>query len=109
MTRLRPMRRSVFPAFVEAAVASYAEDNVNAECWTEAFEPYRKQGHAKAALRQAAALAAADGHARIELHVFRHNTLALGLYASVGFETASLSLTMPLSGPESNPSKDDLC
>ena len=169
MTRLRPMRPSVFPTFVEAAVASYAEDNVNAERWTEdealdlargeialllfrgletpehrlfeieedadgtlvgfvwlgslrrgnvrvafvyqlvVFEPYRGRGHGKAALRQAAAFAAADGHDRMELHVFRHNTVALKLYASVGFETASLSLTMPLSAPESNPSKDDRC
>ena len=166
MTRLRPMRPSVFPAFVEAAVASYAEDNVKAERWSEAealelargeitlllfrgldtpehrlfeieddadgtlvgflwlgslrrgnarvafvyqlvvSEPYRGRGHAKAALRQAAALAAADGYARMELHVFRHNTVALGLYASVGFETASLGLTMPLSAPATNPSKD---
>jgi len=73
------------------------------------FEPYRGRGHAKAALRQVAALAAADGYARMQLHVFRHNTVALRLYASVGFETASLSLTMPLSAPESNPSRDDRC
>lgn len=169
MTRLRPMRPNVFPAFVDAAVKSYAQDNVNAERWTETeafelargeialllfrgldtpehrlfeieddadgtlvgflwlssiprgnarvvfvyqlvvFEPYRGRGHAKAALRQAAALAAADGHERMELHVFSHNTAALRVYASVGFETTSLSLTLPLSAPESNPSKDDSC
>ena len=169
MTRLRPMRRSVFPAFVDAAVKSYAQDNVDAERWTETealelargeiavllfrgldtpehrlfeieddadgtlvgflwlastgrgdarvafvyqlvvLEPYRRRGHAKAALRQAAALAAADGHARMELHVFRHNTVALALYTSLGFETASLSLTLPLSAPESHPPKDDAC
>jgi len=58
-------------------------------------------------MREAVALAAAEGHARTELHVFRHNTVAQALYASVGFEIWSLSMAMALSAPESNLSKDE--
>jgi len=43
----------------------------------------------------------------MELHVFGHNTVAQALYASVGFETSSLSMAMAVSAPESNLSKDE--
>jgi ribosomal protein S18 acetylase RimI-like enzyme len=53
---------------------------------------HRRRGHAGAALRELAASAAAQGHDRVELHVFAQNDAARALYASLGFEVASLNL-----------------
>jgi ribosomal protein S18 acetylase RimI-like enzyme len=154
------MRAATYPAFFEAAVASYADDNVTSGRWDAAdalalaraetarllpdgldtpshqlFEihdeaddrvagylwlasqrrgqalvafvyqlivlpEHRRRGHARAALREAAAVAAAAGHERIELHVFAHNVAAQALYRSVGFELTSLNMAMPLSPPD---------
>jgi ribosomal protein S18 acetylase RimI-like enzyme len=156
MTQLRPMRPSVFPTFLKAAVSSYAHDNVASGRWIagEAVElaraetqkilpqgpntpdhqlfevhdagddepvgflwlasmrrgtslvayiyqlivlpQYRRRGHAKAALRQAAAIVASQGHVRIELHVFGYNHAAIALYKSIGYDVSSLNMTMPL-------------
>ncbi len=60
---------------------------------------HRRQGHARAALQQAAALAAAQGHDSLALHVFAHNEAARQLYRSLGFELVSLNLALPLAAP----------
>lgn len=58
--------------------------------------PYRRRGHARAALQQAAAIAAAEGHRKLELHVFAHNAVAHALYRSLGFEVTGMNMALPL-------------
>jgi ribosomal protein S18 acetylase RimI-like enzyme len=148
------MQAESFPAFFEAAVAAYADDNVRSGRWPAAdatelartesvklladglatpgqllFEiaddtetvgylwlatldrgsartayvyqiivrpEHRRRGHARAALQQAAALAAARGHTSIALHVFAFNEAARALYLSLGYRIVSLNLALPL-------------
>jgi len=63
---------------------------------------HRRRGHARAALQQAAALAAAQGHSALALHVFAHNEAARALYASLGFHLVSLNLALPLAAPSAD-------
>lgn len=58
---------------------------------------HRRRGHARAALRCAAEIAASQGHARLELHVFGHNVAAQALYRALGYEITSVNMSMPLS------------
>ena len=57
---------------------------------------YRRRGHAKSALRRAAEIAASQGHARIELHVFGHNVIAQSLYRALGYEVTSMNMAVSL-------------
>jgi ribosomal protein S18 acetylase RimI-like enzyme len=59
----------------------------------------RRRGHARAALRQAAALAASQGHGAIALHVFACNEAAQALYRALGFRIQSLNMALPLAAP----------
>jgi ribosomal protein S18 acetylase RimI-like enzyme len=57
---------------------------------------HRRRGHARAALRHAADIAARQGHRRLELHVFGHNAAAQALYRSLGYEITSVNMALPL-------------
>jgi ribosomal protein S18 acetylase RimI-like enzyme len=57
---------------------------------------HRRRGHARAALQQAAALAAAQGHDSIALHVFSHNGAAQALYRPLGYRVAGLNMAKRL-------------
>jgi ribosomal protein S18 acetylase RimI-like enzyme len=154
MTRLVPLPPESFVAFIEAAAAAHAEDNVRSGRWPAQDAPalaraesarllpggvatpghqlfridadaeaigflwlatlqhgsaktayvyqiivapeHRRRGHARAALQQAAALAAAQGHSSIALHVFAFNEAAQALYRSLGYQVVSLNMALPL-------------
>ena len=156
MARLVSLLESAYPDFVDAAVRSYASNNVVAGRWLEAegldlarseterllpqgihtpghqvfcieddesalhvgylwmashprgsgkvafiyqvmiHAEHRRKGHAKAAIMQASALAAEQGHQSIGLHVFAHNAPAVALYRSLGFEFISHNMSLKL-------------
>lgn len=60
------------------------------------FEAYRGRGYGEAALRALEPIARALGVARIGLHVFGHNQLAIRLYERVGYRTTNLLMSKPI-------------
>lgn len=62
----------------------------------EVQEQHRRQGHAKRALFALEELAKDWGASSIGLHVFRQNSAAQALYASLGYEIVSSNMVKPL-------------
>jgi ribosomal protein S18 acetylase RimI-like enzyme len=60
---------------------------------------FRRRGHARAALEAAERIARAEGFAGIALHVFARNEPARALYASLGYEVASVNMLKPFRQP----------
>ena len=58
---------------------------------------FRRQGHARAALKATESIAKAKGFSGIALHVFGHNEGAQSLYASLGYQVASVNMFKPFS------------
>lgn len=63
------------------------------------YPQHRRQGHARAALEAIEAALLARGVAAIVLHVFNSNKTAQQLYATAGYEVASLNLQKKLAQP----------
>ncbi|MDM7936414.1 MAG: GNAT family N-acetyltransferase [Cyanobium sp. CZS 48M] len=61
---------------------------------------HRRQGHAQATLKAVEAVLLARGVGVIVLHVFNSNTTAQQLYATAGYEVASLNLQKKLTEAE---------
>lgn len=62
-------------------------------------EPYRGKGRGRAAMLLAEEEARAAGATEIGLNVFGHNTVARGLYESLGYETKSVFMRKLLPKP----------
>jgi ribosomal protein S18 acetylase RimI-like enzyme len=62
----------------------------------EIFEPFRGRGLGKLAMKQAAILMKERGYTRVTLNVFGQNTVARGLYESMGFEVRSVQMSKEL-------------
>jgi ribosomal protein S18 acetylase RimI-like enzyme len=152
MTVLAPMRPEAYPAFLEAAVAGYAADNIASGRWLEheaeqlsraenerllpngvatpdnylfeilanpdgptvgflwfapltrggrrlayltqllVYPPFRRKGHALAALAAMEPLATALGLSGVALNVFGSNAAAQALYRAAGYDVTSISL-----------------
>ncbi|MGI9823696.1 N-acetyltransferase family protein [Agromyces sp. Marseille-Q5079] len=58
--------------------------------------PYRRRGHARAAMEYAAAFAKEQGAPMLGLNVFAYNVPAIELYEDLGFEAASLHMVKAL-------------
>lgn len=59
-------------------------------------EEHRGSGYGRAAMRLAETMAAAHGARTLGLNVFGYNTVARGLYESLGYETTSVQMRKPL-------------
>lgn len=59
--------------------------------------PFRRRGHARAALAWLEQFARAEGLTGVRLNVFAHNSAAESLYRSVGFERMSMTMHKTLS------------
>ncbi|MRI32489.1 GNAT family N-acetyltransferase [Endozoicomonas sp. OPT23] len=62
----------------------------------EIYESHRRKGHAKAALTSIEAKVADMGATSLGLHVFNHNSAALKLYNSIGYQTVSHNMQKPV-------------
>ena len=60
------------------------------------YEPYRRRGYARQALRIVEEQARALGAERIALHVFGYNDGARALYAGLGYTVTDYSMAKPL-------------
>lgn len=60
------------------------------------LEPYRRQGHGRAALRLFHAAARERGFESTSLHVFGHNPAARDLYLSEGYAITDLTMRRTL-------------
>ncbi|CAG9001741.1 MAG: putative N-acetyltransferase YycN [Candidatus Celerinatantimonas neptuna] len=58
--------------------------------------PFRRQGFATQALKQAEAFAKSQGMAKIGLHVFHNNTSAQTLYTALGYRVVSSNMAKAL-------------
>jgi 2-iminobutanoate/2-iminopropanoate deaminase len=61
---------------------------------------YRRQGHARAALRQLEPLARSAGHDSMALNVFAQNSAAKALYTSLGYAVTNVNMAKLLSKAE---------
>jgi ribosomal protein S18 acetylase RimI-like enzyme len=59
-------------------------------------EDQRGKGYGRATMLAAIARARELGAASVGLHVFGHNTVARGLYASLGFVETNVAMSLPL-------------
>ena len=62
----------------------------------EIYPEHRRRGYAEAALAAAEEFGRAGRAARLELHVFGHNTGAIALYDKLGFTTTHRMMSKPL-------------
>jgi ribosomal protein S18 acetylase RimI-like enzyme len=62
----------------------------------EVFEPYRRKGHAEAAMRLAEQVAREKGARKIALHVFGDNAGARRLYQKLGYAETNVLMAKPL-------------
>ena len=62
----------------------------------EIDEPFRGRGYGRAAMLAAESWAVGTGYRALALNVFGHNTVARGLYESLGFETTAVQLRKEL-------------
>jgi len=62
----------------------------------EVLEPYRRHGHAEAAMRLAEAVAREKGAAKIALHVFGDNLGARRLYTKLGYAETNVMMAKSL-------------
>ena len=62
----------------------------------EIDEEHRGHGHGRAAMLLAEEVAAAQGGTKLGLNVFGHNTVARGLYDSLGYEVTATNMAKPL-------------
>ena len=62
----------------------------------EIDEPYRRRGHAEAAMRAAEEVARTRGAGKISLHVFGDNTGARQLYRKLGYEETNVMMAKSL-------------
>ena len=62
----------------------------------EIYEPHRRKGYAKSALSGIETFVAGLGATTLGLHVFKHNSAAVALYRSIGFEMVSHNMQKPI-------------
>lgn len=62
----------------------------------EILEPYRRKGFAKSALVNIEKIVGNLGATSLGLHVFNHNSAALALYNSIGYQTVSHNMQKPI-------------
>ena len=62
----------------------------------EIHEDHRGKGYGRAAMQLAEVAAAEQGAATLGLNVFGYNTVARGLYESLGYETVSTQMRKPV-------------
>ena len=77
---------------------SQTEDRADA-WWVsdiEIHEDHRGKGYGRAAMQLAEVAAAEQGAATLGLNVFGYNTVARGLYESLGYETVSTQMRKPV-------------
>jgi ribosomal protein S18 acetylase RimI-like enzyme len=70
-----------------------------AEWWVfdiEIAEEHRGHGYGRAAMLLAERVAAEHGATKLGLNVFGHNTVARGLYDSLGYEVTATNMAKPL-------------
>jgi ribosomal protein S18 acetylase RimI-like enzyme len=76
------------------------EDNIHTKSAfiydIEIFEQYRRKGYAKFALGCIEQVVADLGATSLGLHVFNHNSAAIGLYNSIGYQTVSHNMQKPI-------------
>lgn len=71
----------------------------SADWWVfdvEIAEEHRGHGYGRAAMQLAETAAAAHGARTLGLNVFGYNTVARGLYESLGYETTAVQMRKPL-------------
>jgi ribosomal protein S18 acetylase RimI-like enzyme len=62
----------------------------------EIYEPHQRKGFAKSALAAIESIATNLGATSMGLHVFNHNSAAIALYDSIGYQTVSHNMQKPL-------------
>ena len=96
------MTAAEFDAWLEPTIREYAEEKVETG-EIEAFvydiaihEDRRGQGYGRAAMLACAERARELGAHSVGLHVFGRNTVARGLYTSLGFQEPDVTMSLPL-------------